>query len=270
MTTGAAADCATIENVAGLLTSGYRLCVSPGGGSDIERLVSSKGPWRAAVGLPSVLLFLFLVSACQGTGTESGDVDLSGFFSVMYGDPPPDSGLPAIIEYWLTDEEGRDWLLVFDEEVYRPAGGLRQFDRAQVEVEGTATDEETILVTSVVMAETTRDPALGQTRLTAQATTPDPAATATAGPAGAGPSEVTHLLGFFSVMYGDPPTDSGLPAVIEYWLTDEEGRDWLLVFDEEVYRPAGGLRQFDRAQVEVEGTAIDDETILVAAISVAG
>lgn len=206
---------------------------------------------RVIAGLLPAVLALGLASACGSDEETTDEITVSGVFSITHGDPA-DFSPPAVIEYLLTDEEGRDWRLVFDEDVYEPAGGLRQFDREQVEVSGTPADEErTILVTSI--AGGSADGPVVET---------SPAATAT-------PGDQMRVSGFFSFLYGDPPPDSGEPAVIQYWLEDGEGRAWQLVFDEDVYRPDGGLRQFDHEQVDVEGVAMGEGMILVTAIAIA-
>jgi hypothetical protein len=82
--------------------------------------------------------------------TQQGQrVAVSGVLNVMWGDPPPDTGLPPRMQYILTDKQGQHWSLVFDENVYWPPGGLLVFDREQVKVEGTLTAEGGILVDSI-------------------------------------------------------------------------------------------------------------------------
>ena len=68
---------------------------------------------------------------------------------VVFGDPPPDSGLPARMSYTLTDQQGRRWTLAFDESVYSPPGGILAFNGKEVEIAGTRTGSNRLLVESM-------------------------------------------------------------------------------------------------------------------------
>ena len=86
----------------------------------------------------------------DSTATPQGHlIAVSGVLDIIWGDPPPDTGLPPRMEYLLTDKQGQKWWLVFDESVYWPPGGLLAFNQKEVKVEGQLVAEDRILVESI-------------------------------------------------------------------------------------------------------------------------
>ena len=74
------------------------------------------------------------------------------------------------------------------------------------------------------------------------------------------------LQGRFVVVRGDPPPDSGRPSRVSYILTDKQQRRWTLVFDESVYTPKDSIGSFNGKDVEVEGTRVGENRLLVESI----
>ena len=108
-----------------------------------------------------VLVSLLWGSACSaaplGNGpTSPGVADVTqareivrGRFVIIFGDPPPGSGRPSQRRYMLTDQDGRRWTLAFDETVYVPPGGIESYNGKDVEVRGTVTGTDRLLVESM-------------------------------------------------------------------------------------------------------------------------
>ena len=78
-----------------------------------------------------------------------------------------------------------------------------------------------------------------------------------------GQSEVVVVSGLFVRTFGDPPPGTGGKARISYTLTTSTGKEWVLVFDQERYWPANGVRGFLRRQVVVNGRLQPDRRLLV-------
>ena len=74
---------------------------------------------------------------------------ISGFLSLVVGDPPPGSGGSTVIQFTLFDGQGRQWSLVFDDNYKWPSGGPRAFDRQQVVVEGADIGGNKIMVANI-------------------------------------------------------------------------------------------------------------------------
>jgi hypothetical protein len=88
----------------------------------------------------------------QPTTTAAAPQDretVAGRFTIIFGDPPPDSNLPAQRRYTLTEPRGRQWTLVFDEKIYSPPDGILSFNGKDVEVEGRRTGSDRLLVESI-------------------------------------------------------------------------------------------------------------------------
>ena len=113
---------------------------------------------------PAFVLGLALTGACSGavpvTSTPEGPPATAtttpqerevvvGRLAIVYGDPPPDSGLPAQMRYILTERDGRRWTLTFDERVYAPPQGGAAFKDKEVEVQGRRTGSDRLLVESI-------------------------------------------------------------------------------------------------------------------------
>lgn len=81
----------------------------------------------------------------------SDRVAVSGVLAVRIGDPPPGSSLPPRVNARLTDGQGKVWTLAFDDTVYRPSGSLLNFNLKRVNVEGTLTAPDAVLVTSMAL-----------------------------------------------------------------------------------------------------------------------
>jgi len=80
---------------------------------------------------------------------QSGVVVVSGLFVRTFGDPPPGKNGEARINYTLTTSTGKEWILVFDEDGYWPANGIRGFHRRQVVVNGLHMTDGRLLVESL-------------------------------------------------------------------------------------------------------------------------
>jgi hypothetical protein len=90
------------------------------------------------------------VSATPAGAQETQDRQtVSGRFSVITGDPPPDSGQKPQRRYVLTESSGRRWALSFDESVYTPPGGVLSFNGKDVDVSGRVTGTDRLLVESI-------------------------------------------------------------------------------------------------------------------------
>lgn len=86
-------------------------------------------------------------------GVTPDCVVLSGVLTVRIGDPPPGASLPPRVNVSLTDAQGKLWTLTFDDTVYRPPGSLLDFNLKRVNVEGTLTAQDTVLVTSMALGQ---------------------------------------------------------------------------------------------------------------------
>ena len=111
--------------------------------------------------ISAALVALIWSAACGATSlgdtpTGPGVADVSqaretarGRFAIIYGDPPPDSGLPSQRRFMLTEQNGRRWTLAFDDSVYTPPGGIESYNGKDVEVRGVVTSTDRLLVESV-------------------------------------------------------------------------------------------------------------------------
>ena len=74
----------------------------------------------------------------QSLDTEQSEqqVSLSGWLTIIWGDPKPGSGGKPIEIYMLTDDTGRSTQLLLNEELARPLGGILALNRKRVIVEG--------------------------------------------------------------------------------------------------------------------------------------
>lgn len=77
---------------------------------------------------------------------QPGIVVVSGFFVRSFGDPPPGGNGRARINYTVTTSAGKEWILVFDEDRYWPANGIRGFHLKQVAVKGYFMPDGSLLV----------------------------------------------------------------------------------------------------------------------------
>jgi len=67
-------------------------------------------------------------------------------------------------------------------------------------------------------------------------------------------TEVTQLTGFFSVIWGDPPVDSGLPALQQFYLYDSQNKTTKITITENTQFLGGnGISYFDRKTVKATG-----------------
>jgi hypothetical protein len=67
-------------------------------------------------------------------------VSISGFFHVIYGDPPPGSDLPPVRRYFVSGDEGEHRELILDDELLAAAGETATLSRGEVVVNGWAAD----------------------------------------------------------------------------------------------------------------------------------
>ena len=70
------------------------------------------------------------------TGQSGQQAALSGWFTIIWGDPKPGSGGEAIEIYMLTDDTGQSTQLLLNEELARPLGGILALNRKRVIIEG--------------------------------------------------------------------------------------------------------------------------------------
>ena len=109
----------------------------------------------------AVVIGFAWINACTAMPLATGPTDAAagnvlqaretarGRFVIVFGDPPPDSGRPAQRRYSLTEQNGRRWTLVFDETVYVPPGGIEPYNGKDVEVRGSVTGTDRMLVESI-------------------------------------------------------------------------------------------------------------------------
>jgi hypothetical protein len=124
--------------------------------------VSRTQRWRSSS--PAALLVALSVSCGGATAARSGPAvsaaptaaqeaqdrqTISGRFSVITGDPPPDSGQKPQRRYILTESSSRRWTLTFDDSVFTPPGGILSFNGKDVEVSGRVTGTDRLLVESM-------------------------------------------------------------------------------------------------------------------------
>lgn len=82
----------------------------------------------------STTLALLLLCTSMPATAEEEPTRLTGWFSVIWGDPPPDSAEPAPKRFVLTDEAGRSTELVLSDAIRRSRGGILQWNGRHVEV----------------------------------------------------------------------------------------------------------------------------------------
>ena len=95
----------------------------------------------AALGLAAMIGWLLPTAAWDSEPASNSEVSLSGWFNVVWGDPPPGSDEPPIIEYSLTDNESHRTVLLFDEPLIQKLGGVRRFIGKRVKIVGEAVRE---------------------------------------------------------------------------------------------------------------------------------
>ena len=70
------------------------------------------------------------------TGQSGQQVSLSGWFTIIWGDPNPGSGGEPIEIYMLMDDTGQSTQLLLNEDLARPLGGILALNRQRVVVVG--------------------------------------------------------------------------------------------------------------------------------------
>ena len=89
--------------------------------------------------IPIVMGLIFAVSmpqivVAEGPSATTGQVSLSGWLSVIIGDPPPGHGRGPSIIYTLSDDEGGSAQLLISEELAGHLGGLWALNGKRVKV----------------------------------------------------------------------------------------------------------------------------------------
>lgn len=83
------------------------------------------------------LLLGSLLGLLPASALEVGDVvQADGVVQLIWGDPPPGSGLPDVHHYELITPRGERWLLDLGEELIAEAGGLLALSEARAQVTG--------------------------------------------------------------------------------------------------------------------------------------
>ena len=72
-----------------------------------------------------------------GVGQSGQEVSLSGWFSIIWGDPEPGSNREPVEIYMLTDDTGHSTQLSLTEQLARPLGGILALNGRRVTIEGT-------------------------------------------------------------------------------------------------------------------------------------
>jgi hypothetical protein len=70
--------------------------------------------------------------------TSTGQQLLSGWFHMIWEDPPPDSGLEPAIRYVLIDDQNQWFELLLNEELVRSVGEPLVFNRKRIKIVGEA------------------------------------------------------------------------------------------------------------------------------------
>lgn len=88
-----------------------------------------------------LLIFVCLLICLASTGETTAappaqTTNLSGTFTIVWGDPKPGSDLPPTTQYFVTDENGVITEIFLDENVARSAGGFLALDRQRVSIVG--------------------------------------------------------------------------------------------------------------------------------------
>ena len=83
-----------------------------------------------------LLLFLLGVWSVSTPPVTAQDETLTGWFTFIVADYPPESGLASEITYTLTEDSGERYELLIDIELMQPLGGPMALNRKRVTVEG--------------------------------------------------------------------------------------------------------------------------------------
>ncbi len=84
----------------------------------------------------SLILFLLGVWAVSAPPATAQDETLTGWFTFIVADYPPESGLASEITYTLTEDSGARYELLIDIELIQPLGGPMALNRKRVTVGG--------------------------------------------------------------------------------------------------------------------------------------
>jgi len=73
------------------------------------------------------------------------------------------------------------------------------------------------------------------------------------------PTNTNELIRYFSIVWGDPPVDSGLPALQQYHIYDKQNKTTRIIITENTQFLGGnGVSYFDRKTVKVTGEFASD------------
>ncbi len=85
-----------------------------------------------------LVVSLFYVATVAGSNAAPATqpTTLTGIFSIVWGDPAPDSNAEPTMDYWLTDAEGNMTQILLDENLARSFGGVLALDGQRVTIAG--------------------------------------------------------------------------------------------------------------------------------------
>lgn len=109
-------------------------------------------PWqRIRVALVLLALLAGLGSLTPREDASAAGVTVTGTLNVIYGDPPPGSGLPGQMRYTVSNASGRRDLTI-DNSVLNAGGGALALNRKTVRVTGNEVSPRHIVVQSIGLA----------------------------------------------------------------------------------------------------------------------
>jgi len=155
----AAIALSSLAAVALLALSGACSSADDGGGPTAPPSATEPGDTAEPAATATATTALTTSAPTPTTGGPSPAEDdlvmLTGLFAIVIGDPPPGSDGEARTRATLIDEDGVEWQLLVDPDVYTPTGELVQYNVKQVRVDGQVVvgEERTILVTSLEIDE---------------------------------------------------------------------------------------------------------------------
>ena len=87
------------------------------------------------------LLSSFTLYACAAEPISNEEITVTGWFNVVWGDPPPESGLPPRMFYSITDDQGQQIELIIDEALIHDSGGHRLLMGNRITITGNRIDK---------------------------------------------------------------------------------------------------------------------------------
>lgn len=84
----------------------------------------------------AIVAFIPQIVVAEPVSGLEGQVSLSGWLTVLVGDPGPGAGLEPVTIYTLTDDDGHQTRLLLNADLIRPLGGTMAINRKRVKVVG--------------------------------------------------------------------------------------------------------------------------------------